>query len=158
MFNSIDSLSLHLSEFKNKESCLYVPLLQSFIDEINYLYTIDNTIARKIIKYFISANGYYEIASEENNNITALHTFEPHCILNKPCSLNISTLTSPEASLPTELIAMQFKSGSANTVEMYLNNGWQLSFSIHTADAIADPSLQLDIQLIGIPVSLLNLE
>ena len=158
VFNSIDYLSFHLSKIRNKDSCIYIPLLQAFIDEINYLYTIDNTVTSKIVKYFINTNGYYEIKSKKDSNIAVLHTFEPYCILNKPCNLNISALTIPEALLPTELIAIQFKSGSANTVEMYLNNGWQLSFSIHTAGTMAEASLQLEIQLIGIPVSLLNLE
>jgi len=41
---------------------------------------------------------------------------------------------------------------------MYLNNGWQLSFRIHNASTIVEPSLKFDVQLIGMPVTILSIE
>ena len=41
---------------------------------------------------------------------------------------------------------------------MYLNNGWQLSFRIHNASTKVEPSLKFDVQFIGMPVSILNIE
>ena len=64
----------------------------------------------------------------------------------------------PVVDLPTELIAIRLKPGSSTTVEMYLNNGWQLSFRIHNAATKVETSLKFDIQFIGMPVSVLTLE
>ena len=52
----------------------------------------------------------------------------------------------------------KFKTNSSNTVEMYLNNGWQLSFRIHNASSKVEPSLKFDVQFIGMPISILNIE
>ncbi|MEE0273575.1 MAG: HaeIII family restriction endonuclease [Coprococcus eutactus] len=49
-------------------------------------------------------------------------------------------------------------SGSTNAVEMFLDNGWQLSFRIHNASTKVEPSLKFDVQFIGMPTSLLNIE
>ena len=40
----------------------------------------------------------------------------------------VSAITVPIMKLPTRLVALEFKPDSDNTVEMYLDNGWQLSF------------------------------
>ena len=87
-----------------------------------------------------------------------IHTFNIHDTLNKPSKVKVSAITVPVIDLPTELVAIKFKSGSNNTVEMYLNNGWQLSFRIHNASSKVEQSLKFDVQFIGMPVSILNLE
>lgn len=56
------------------------------------------------------------------------------------------------------LVALEFKPGSTNTVEMFLDNGWQLSFRIHSASTKVEPSLKFDVQFIGMPTSVLNIE
>ena len=55
-------------------------------------------------------------------------------------------------------VALEFKPGSTNTVEMFLDNGWQLSFRIHNASTKVEPSLKFDVQFIGMPTSVLNIE
>ena len=55
-------------------------------------------------------------------------------------------------------MALELKPGSTNTVEMFLDNGWQLSFRIHNASTKVEPSLKFDVQFIGMPTSVLNIE
>ena len=43
-------------------------------------------------------------------------------------------------------------------LDTYLNNGWELSFRIHNASTLVEPSLKFDIQFIGMPLSILNIE
>lgn len=66
-----------------------------------------------------------------------------HGTLNKPCKNKISAITVPIVELPTRLVALEFKPDSDNTVEMYLDNGWQLSFRIYNASTKAEPSLNI---------------
>ena len=87
-----------------------------------------------------------------------IHTFNMHDTLNKPSRNKISAITVPIVKLPTRLVAIEFKPSSDNTVEMYLNNGWQLSFRIHNASTRGEPSLKFDIQFIGMPTDILNIE
>lgn len=111
-----------------------------------------------MVEYLIGVEDYYKVVSMDNKRLTMIHTFNIHDTLNKPSKVKVSAITVPVIDLPTELVAIKFKSGSNNTVEMYLNNGWQLSFRIHNASSKVEPSLKFDVQFIGMPVSILNLE
>ena len=70
----------------------------------------------------------------------------------------VSAITVPIVKLPTRLVALEFKPNSDNTVEMYLDNGWQLSFRIHNASTKVEPSLKFDVQFISMPIEVLNIE
>lgn len=38
-----------------------------------------------------------------------------------------------------------------------MDGGWQFSFRIHNASTIVEPSLKFDIQIIGMPVTILTI-
>lgn len=146
------------SELDDKEDGVYVPLLNAFINEINKAYLRDSTIPQKMLEYLIGTKDYYKVVSHDNKRMTLIHTFNMHDTLNKSSKIKVSAISVPIVELPTELIALKFKNGSKNTIEMYLNNGWQLSFRIHNASTKIEPSLKFDVQFIGMPVSILNIE
>lgn len=141
-----------------KNENVYTPLLQAFIDEINRAYAIDKMMPKKMIEYLIGVEDYYKIVSKDSKRLTLIHAFNMHGSLNKPSSIKVSAITVPIVELPTRLVALEFKPGSENTVEMYLDNGWQLSFRIHNASTKVEPSLKFDVQIIGMPTSVLNIE
>ncbi len=146
------------SDLSDKESGVYVPLLQAFIDEVKRAYDSDNNLPRKMIEYLIGIKDYYKVVSVDNKRLTLIHTFNMHDTLNKPSSIKTSAISVPIVELPTRIVALEFKPNSTNTVEMYLDNGWQLSFRIHNASTKVETSLKFDIQFIGMPVSILNIE
>ena len=132
--------------------------LQAFINEVCQVYATDTDMPKKMVEYLIGTNDYYKVVSRDGKRLTIIHTFNIHGTLNNPSKIKVSAITVPIAELPTELVTLKFKTGSNNTVEMYLNNGWQLSFRIHNASTKVEPSLKFDVQFIGIPVSILNIE
>lgn len=142
----------------DKESSVYIPLLNAFIDEIKRANQVDFSVPRKMVEYLIGARDYYKVVSHDGKCLTIIHTFNIHGTLNKSSKVKVSAISVPIIELPTELIAIKFKTGSNNTVEMYLNNGWQLSFRIHNASTKVEPSLKFDIQFVGVPISILNIE
>ena len=146
------------SEIDDKNQNVYVPLLQAFKDEINRAYKQDKTVSRKMIEYLIGVEDYYKIVSKDNKYLTLIHTFNIHDTLNKPSKMKVPAITIPIVELPTRIVALEFKPNSKNTLEMYLDNGWQLSFRIHSAKSTVEPSLKFDIQFIGMPTSVLNIE
>lgn len=146
------------SEIENKGQKIYIPLLQSFIAEIDRANKKDNTMPRKMIEYLIGIEDYYKVVSKDNKKLTMIHTFNMHNTLNKPAKNKVSAITVPVIKLPTRLVALEFKPNSDNTVEMYLNNGWQLSFRIHNASTKVEPSLKFDVQFISMPMEVLNIE
>lgn len=146
------------SEIDDKEGTVYIPLLQAFMDEVYRAYAADTDMPKKMVEYLIGTSDYYKVVSRDGKRLTIIHTFNIHGTLNKPSKIKVSAITVPIVELPTELVALKFKTGSNNTIEMYLNNGWQLSFRIHNASTKVEPSLKFDVQFIGMPVSILNIE
>lgn len=146
------------SELNDKENSVYILLLNAFINEINRSYKIDSELPKKMVEYLIGTNDYYKVVSKDRKRLTVIHTFNTHGTLNKPSKVKVSAISVPVVELPTELVALKLKSNSTNTVEMYLNNGWQLSFRIHNASTKVEPSLKFDVQFIGMPISILNIE
>lgn len=146
------------SDLPDKDSAVYVPLLNAFMEEIKRTNAADPSMPQKMVEYLIGTKDYYKVVSRDGKKLTVVHTFNMHGSLNKPSKAEASQITVPVVQLPTELVAIKFKSNSTNTVEMYLNNGWQLSFRIHNASTKVEPSLKFDVQFIGMPVSILNFE
>lgn len=151
------------SDIPNKDETVYRPILEAFIDEVNNAYKIDRDLPQKLLEYIIGIKDYYKIVSHDSKSLTLIHSFNVHGTLNKPCNGVISAITVPVVDLPTELVAVKFardKSGKEknNTVEMYLNNGWQLSFRLHNASSKVETSLKFDIQFVGLPPSVLCFE
>lgn len=155
---NLQEKNLKWSELADKNNSVYVPILQAFMDEIKNSYAIDKNISRKIVEYLIDVKDYYKIVSRDDKRITIIQTFNLHGTLNKSSEKIISAMTMPKISLPTELVAIKFKNNSKNTVEIYFNNGWQLSFRIHNASTNIEPSLKFDIKLVGIPLEVLSIK
>ena len=146
------------SDLPDKESSVYIPLLTAFMEEVKRANSVDAAMPRKMVEYLIGTKDYYKVVSRDGKRLTIIHTFNMHGTLNKPSKIKVSAISVPIVDLPTELVAIKFKTGSTNTVEMYLNNGWQLSFRIHNASTKVEPSLKFDVQFIGMPISILNIE
>ncbi len=152
------NLGVQWRQVSNKAEKVYVPLLQAFIEEVNDAYKKNKSIPKKMLEYLIGLYDYHKIISNDKRQITTIETFNVHGTLNRPSKIKTSTIVVPSVKLPTELIAFRFKKRSKTTLEMYLNNGWQLSFRIHNAKKEVEPSLKFDIRFIGMPTSVLTIE
>ena len=102
-------------------------------NEVNRQYAAAPETARKMIEYLIGVTDYYKIISHDAKRLTVIRTFNVNGTLGQPAAAKISAITVPVLSLPTRLVALQRKPESNTAAEMYLNNGWQLSFRIHNA-------------------------
>lgn len=146
------------SEIEKKDENVYIPILKAFIDEINRANQADKDMPKKMIGYLIGIKDYYKVVSKDSRKITVIQTFNLHNTLNKPAKNKISAITVPLLKLPTRLVAIELKPNSTNTVEMYLDNGWQLSFRIHNASTKVEPSLKFDIKFVSMPMEVLTIE
>lgn len=145
------------SSIPNKESRIYIPLLTAFMNEIKRAYSNDLYVPRKMVEYLIGIKDYYKIISHDSQQVTFIRTFNMNKTLNMPSANHISKISVPVLDLPTRIVDLGFKRNSNNTVEMILDNGWQLSFRIHNASTFVEPSLKFDVQFIGMPVSVMTI-
>lgn len=143
-------------DMSDKEDAVYVPILSAFVDELNKAYKNDYTIPTKLISYLLGIRDFYKVVAIDKKQITEFQSFNLRGELNKDGKHTKATLIIPQADLPTEIIQLRFKPDSKNTVELYLNNGWSLSFRIHNASTIVEPSLKFDIQFLGVPANIIT--
>ncbi len=141
----------------DKDEKIYVPLLRAFKNEIEKSYGQDKSIPRKLVEYLLGSYDFYKIISIDSKQMTQIQTYNLHGTLNKAAKKEKPKKIIPTVILPTRIVSFDFKPFSKNTVELYLDGGWQFSFRIHNASTIVEPSLKFDIQIIGMPTTIMTI-
>lgn len=144
-------------DMDDKESSVYLPLLNAFMEEIERANKIDNQIPQRLISYLLGIKDFYKVVSVDRKRLTEVQSFNLRGGLNKNGKNSKAKIIIPIADLPDEIISLRLKPNSTNTVEMFLNNGWSLSFRIHNASTIVEPSLKFDIQFVGVPSNIITI-
>lgn len=145
------------SDLTNKENDVYIPLLNAFIDEISRSYKDHPDIPKKLVEYLLGQFDFYKVISIDNKRITQIQTYNLRGTLNKSGKKNKPKSVVPVSSLPTRIVNIGFKPNSNNTVELYLDGGWQFSFRIHNASTYVETSLKFDVQIIGMPTTIISI-
>lgn len=143
-------------ELPNKEQSVYVPILNAFMGELQRAYDANgDEVTAGLIKYLLGSNGndYYKLI-HYNNHVTRIIPYNLYGSLNQSSATASPSTSVPTIDLPTRIIELAFKDNSHTTVILTMDNGWAISFRIHNASTIVEPSLKFDIQLIGQPSSL----
>lgn len=143
----------------SKEDDVYVPLLNAFKAELekqNLLFNKD--IPRLMVEYLLGEFDFYKIIGIDNKEITRIQSFNLRGTLNKQGKNLKRNIELPISTLPTRIVSLDYKPGSKNTLELYLDGGWQFSFRIHNASTKVEPSLKFDIQIIGMPVTIISID
>lgn len=139
-------------ELLEKHNMIYVPLLQAFVEEIKRNYEIDNAVPRKILEYLTGNEEKYKSISRDERAITLVNSYKGDA------QNAFFATTIPADKLPTQLIEISFNAKRDNMVKMYFDKGWILSFRIHNASTMVEPSLKIDAQYESIPVDVVNTE
>ena len=143
------------SEIESKDTTIYRPLLQAFVDEVKSSYDRNNDVAVKMVEYLLGEFDFYKVISIDIQRVTQIQTYNLHGTLNKPSKTITPKIEIPVVSLPTRIVNMDFKPNSNNTIELYMDGGWQFSFRIHNASTMVEPSLKFDIQIVGMPTTII---
>lgn len=150
-----DSIAWH--NLSNKEDSIYLPILHAFIDEVNRAYNANHETVPKLVSYLLGSRDFYKVVAIDKKQITEFQSFNLRGELNKDGDKIKASILIPISELPTEIISLRVKPDSKNTAELILNNGWALSFRIHNASTIVEPSLKFDIQFLGVPANIITI-
>lgn len=127
-------------DIPDKKQRYYVPVLQAFSQEIQALFQSNpNTVAKGLVQYLLGRYDYYKV-TKENGSVSIM-------------SFNIegSLRWGSKIPLPTRMIEVSQKPDSETTIFITFDHGWQISFRIHNASTMVEPSLKFDINIIGLP-------
>lgn len=141
-------------ELPDKENDVYVPLLNAFKDEVKRSYKSNSEVPKRMVEYLLGEYDFYKVVSVDAEKTTQIFTFNLRGTLNQASKTTQPTTSVPIAELPTRIIDIDFKPGKKNTIEMFLDEGWQFSFRIHNASSKVEPSLKFDIQIVGMPTTI----
>lgn len=146
-------------DLPNKEDDVYVPLLNAFKDElINQNKLEKRNIPKVMVEYLLGKFDFYKLISIDNKKTTELQSYNLRGQLNKQGISRKRKRELPIPLLPTRIVALEFKPGSKNTLELYMDGGWQFSFRIHNASSKVEASLKFDIQIIGMPITIISID
>lgn len=143
------------SEIEGKDTVVYVPILQAFRKELLRLAQENPTeIAANLALYLIGRMDFYKIMKLDQ--LTSVQAFNLKGSLNSAAGSLKAPVKLNRLKLPGRIIELAFKPGSGETTTLLLvcDEGWQISFRIHSASTYVEPSLKFDITVVGKPNSL----
>ena len=160
VFSYLEQAKQHGAKWRDlpaKERDVYIPLLQAFSAEILRSSSRYPEIPRKMVEYLLGEFDFYKVISIDRQRITQILSYNLHGTLNQSSRSQAPKIDVPIANLPTRIVSLDFKPGSTNTLELYMDGGWQFSFRIHNAATNVETSLKFDIQIIGMPASIITI-
>lgn len=144
-------------ELPDKENDVYVPLLNAFKDEVQRSNNLNTEVPKRMVEYLLGEYDFYKVVSVDSKKLTQIFTFNLRGTLNQASSTTQPETSIPIAKLPTRIIDIDFKPGKNNTIEMFMDEGWQFSFRIHNASSKVEPSLKFDVQIVGMPTTIISI-
>ena len=142
----------------DKVGSVYVPILEAFQKEIRNQYENNPELPTKLVEYLLGKFDFYKTISIDSEKMTKIQSYNLRGTLNRNGAIVKRQIEVPVVKLPTRIIALEFKPGSNTTLELYMNEGWQFSFRIHNASTIVEPSLKFDIQIVGMPTTIMTID
>ena len=140
---------------KDKETKVYIPLLNAFRDEVLKINSNYPDIPKKLISYIIGVSPFYQVIKEDSKNLVVVKAFNIGGGLNKTVNKLKSRYKVPKIDPPTRIVEFEFAPKPENqmqdTLNMILDGGWEISFRIHSADDPIVLSLKFDVKLLGNP-------
>ena len=144
-------------DLPDKEGEVYIPLLEAFVREVQRSNDLNPEVPRRMVEYLLGEYDFYKVISVDAKRTTQILTFNLRGTLNQASRHEKPRTEIPIASLPTRIVDIGFKPGSNNTIELYMDGGWQFSFRIHNAPTKVETSLKFDIQIIGMPTTIVSI-
>lgn len=147
------------SDLPNKEDDVYIPLLNAFKGELerqNSLFGKD--IPRLMVEYLLGEFDFYKVIGIDSKRTTQIQSYNLRGTLNQQGNKKKRSIELPISTLPTRIVSLEYKPDSKNTLELYLDGGWQFSFRIHNASTQVESSLKFDIQIIGMPITIVSID
>lgn len=151
------ALGKKFSDLPHKEEDVYIPILNAFKDELSYQSKLHKEVPARMVEYLLGKFDFYKVISVDREELTRVQGFNMHGTLNLPSKDKTAEIVVPIVTLPTRIVLIEFALGKNNTIEIYMDGGWQFSFRIHNASTYVEPSLKFDVQIIGMPTAILTI-
>ena len=128
-------------EVPNKDTTFYLPILIAFEDEFRRLCeSFGESFIERVFRYLIGKHDFYKVIRERRY------------VLVQSFNLGGTLGWGQRWTIPSQIEQIRRPSNSNNKLLVSFAGGWQLSFRLHNARSIVEPSLKFDINFVGVPV------
>lgn len=127
-------------DLPDKKGKVYAPMLAAFMDEIERQYNKNGAdFIAKLLEYMIGTYDFYRVMKENGNVI--LESF----------NMKGSLRWGNQLPTPSLLHDKSISPKSSATAILTFDQGWALSFRLHSAESKLVPSLKFDVRMTGQP-------
>lgn len=146
------------SDLNNKEDDYYVPVLESFMGELNRLYKTYPDVPENLIRYLLGRHDFYKVISDGSDCCTRVIAVNVNGTLGcpvgdfKPAS-RIRSLPMPKKFFHIGFKEVQPGVESKTTVQVVCDEGWDVAMRLHNASSRIEPSLKFDVRLVSRPAA-----
>lgn len=132
-------------------------MLNAFVDEIVRSYKKHGrSIPNKMVEYLLGRYDFYKVIGDDRKKRTVIQAFNLRGTLNQHGKMKKAVVLVGSTKLPRRVISIGIMPNRNTTVELCLDEGWQFNFRIHNASTVVEPSLKFDVQIVGMPVTILE--
>lgn len=141
------------SELEDYHEKVYYPILLAFREELLRLdKKYPQKVPKRLVLYLLGRQDFYKVIRSQG--VVEIQAFNLHSTLNQSSGKIKPKAKIGKLNLPSRIIDLSFKPDSLSTLELVLNEGWQITFRIHNASSRVEASLKFDINLISVPQTL----
>jgi hypothetical protein len=136
-------------EHLENKNYFYKKFLDTFEKEFCLLIKKIPESAKILCQYAIGKQDYYLVMKSKNK--VMIKAFNMRGTLNKPLGKIKPLIKINQVNFPTRIIETARK--NHNKIIITFDEGWQLSFRIHNASKKIEKSLKLEVNFVGLPLS-----
>lgn len=153
-----DYKSLHYKwvQIEDKATRIYRPLLDAFKMELLRINSLHPDVPERLIAYLLGRQPFYKIIKDDSASLIIVKAFNLNGGLNQTVNKKHSAYRTKKINYPSRIVEFDYKvnrdgTRSDTTLNMILDEGWEISFRLHNAESNVIPSVKFDVQLLGNP-------
>lgn len=125
-------------DIKNKDAVIYLPILNAFEDELKLICEdYGRQFIGKFFHYLIGKNDFYKVVCDRQESVV------------ESININGTLAWGSKWKIPHRIESIKRVRGSASTLVVIFEQGWQIKFRLHNASSRVEPSLKFDVTFIG---------
>lgn len=137
------------------KSRIYQDVLSAFIRALETMSRQNYDVAPKFMEYLLGRYDFYKIIVLPKEQQTIVRAFNIHNTLHRKSVIGVTPRSVSRMNLPKNILKIDHVDDANLTV--YFDKGWTVKMRIHSARTIVEPSLKFDVQLEGVPDSMLSM-
>ncbi|WP_336288544.1 HaeIII family restriction endonuclease [Bartonella sp. CB60] len=132
-----------------KEDRIYFPILKAFSEELKRLcLNYQDKFVELLFQYIVGFHDFYKV-------IINVKSKQKKVII-QSFNLNGTLGYGHKLTIPSKILSVEIKLESKNTLIIIFEDGWNMSFRIHSASSKVQNSLKFDIQFVKLPSQVIS--